>query len=122
MSLMASRVIYRLCYRADWNQAEELGTYAGTATDRRDGFLHFSTAEQVADTARLHFTGASDLLMLEVPVSRLGPALKWEMSRSGQSFPHLYDTLAVDLVSGVVQIPLDEAGRHSFPSYIRQPC
>lgn len=108
------RFIYNLCRRPDWQAAEKLGRYEGTADDRRDGFIHFSTAAQVAESAARHRAGVTDLLLLAVEVSRLGPALRWEPSRGGQLFPHLYGTLQIADVKAVHDLPLDPAGRHIF--------
>ncbi len=109
-------MIYRLCRRDEWERAQALGTYAGGAADERDGFLHFSTAEQVAESARRHMAGVVDLLLLTVPASALGDALRWEPSRDGQLFPHLYSVLSVDLIVDVAPMPLGEDGRHRLPT------
>lgn len=101
--------IYKILPRADWAEACSAGRFAGSAVDRRDGFIHFSTAEQAQETARLHFAGQSDLLVLEVEADDLGPALKWESSRGGDLFPHLYGDLAPENVCAVHEAPLDAA-------------
>jgi uncharacterized protein (DUF952 family) len=83
--------------------------------DRRDGFIHFSTATQVVETASKHFVGQSDLLLLSIDATRLGDQLKWEPSRGGALFPHLYGDLDVAAVTRVEPLPLGPDGRHVFP-------
>jgi uncharacterized protein (DUF952 family) len=86
-------VIYKICQRKEWLAAEGHGEFRGSQADARDGFIHFSTAAQLAGTAARHFAGASDLLLVAVDASALGQALKWETSRGGELFPHLYAAL-----------------------------
>ena len=83
--------------------------------DRRDGFIHFSTGTQVAETAAKHFAGQSDLLLVSVDATRLDNRLKWEPSRGGALFPHLYGDLDVAAVTRVEPLPLGPDGRHVFP-------
>ncbi len=90
--------IYRILSRAAWREAQAEGFFRGSADDARDGFIHFSAAHQVEETARKHYAGQTDLLLLHVQSERLGPALKWEPSRGGDLFPHLYGPLEVTLV------------------------
>jgi uncharacterized protein (DUF952 family) len=80
-------LIYKICPAPLWREAERAGRFDGSADDQRDGFIHFSAADQVAGTAAKHFTGQSDLLLVSVDADRLGPALKWEPSRGGALFP-----------------------------------
>jgi uncharacterized protein (DUF952 family) len=112
---MAEQPIYNLCRRADWEAALVRGEYRGSADDRRDGFIHFSTAQQVRESAARHRAGVPDLLLLAVDPASLGPALKWETSRGGAQFPHLYGTLPVSAVKTVTPLPLGPDGRHIFP-------
>jgi uncharacterized protein (DUF952 family) len=116
-----NRFIYTLVRATDWRAAEAHGFYQGSADDRRDGFLHFSTAAQLRASAAKHRAGISDLLMVEVAVAALGEALKWEAasggSRPGQ-FPHLYGVLPVSVVQRVVTLPLGADGMHQFPKDI----
>ena len=86
--------IYKICEQASWRAAEPAGRYRGSAVDERDGFIHFSTAAQVAETAAKHFAGQTDLVLVAVDGDALGPALKWERSRGGDLFPHLYARVA----------------------------
>jgi len=112
---MAEALIYSLCLATDWQAALALGEYRGSADDRRDGFLHFSTAAQVAESAARHRAGVPDLMLLCVDPASLGPALRWETSRGGQLFPHLYAPLAVKNVTRAVPLALGPDGRHVFP-------
>lgn len=112
---MRESPIYNLCRKADWEAALAAGEYRGSADDRRDGFIHFSTAAQVAESAARHRAGAGDLLLLTVDAAALGAELKWEKSRGGQLFPHLYGALPVKAVERVDALPLGRDGRHVFP-------
>jgi len=107
--------IYKICPTSLWRAAESAGTFRGSAADLRDGFIHFSTAAQIAVTAAKHFAGARDLLLLRVDAAQLGAALKWEPSRGGALFPHLYGDLDPAAVTKVVALPLGPDGRHRFP-------
>jgi uncharacterized protein (DUF952 family) len=107
--------IYKICTAAEWHAAEHAGVYGGSAVDRRDGFIHFSTAEQAAETAARHFAGQRDLVLIAVDPGKLGDRLKWEPSRGGALFPHLHGELALAAVLRVDPLPLDASGRHVFP-------
>ena len=111
----AVTTIYRIVSRADWAAAQSAGTFTGTAHDIRDGFIHFSTAQQVAETAAKHYAGQRDLLLLYVDTDALAAPLKWEVSRGGDLFPHLYGALPVTAVRRVAELPLGADGRHVFP-------
>jgi uncharacterized protein (DUF952 family) len=102
--------IYKILSRAEWRAAEAAGRFAGSAVDLADGFIHFSTAAQAQETARRHFAGQGDLVVLEIEADDLGPALRWEPSRGGDLFPHLYGPLEVGRVRAVTEAPLDAAG------------
>ena len=90
--------IYKLLGMEDWGRAQDAGVFDGAGIDLADGYIHFSTAAQAPETARLHFAGRGDLVLLEVEADELGAALKWEPSRGGQLFPHLYGTLPLEQV------------------------
>ena len=107
--------IYKICDSTLWCEAERAGVFAGAPVDHADGFIHFSTAAQVAETAARHFAGKEDLLLLAVDAAVLGPALRYEPSRGGQLFPHLYGTLPLTAVRWVRLLPLGANGRHVFP-------
>ena len=108
--------IYKIMAAAEWAAAQAAGVYEGSAHDRRDGFIHFSTAQQAADTAAKHFAGQADLVLLAIDPAPLGDALKWEPSRGGALFPHLYAPLALSAVTAIQSLPLGPDGRHLFPS------
>lgn len=97
--------IYKIFRAAEWAGAQEAGSFAGSADDRRDGFIHFSTAAQLAGTAAKHFAGESDLVLAEVDADALGAALRWEPSRGGQLFPHLYGELPLAAVTRTWPLP-----------------
>jgi uncharacterized protein (DUF952 family) len=107
--------IYKICPAALWREAERVGVFHGGPADRRDGFIHFSTATQVAETAEKHFSGERDLVLLAVKTSRLGDRLRWEPSRGGALFPHLYGELPAGAVHRMEALPLGSDGRHVFP-------
>jgi uncharacterized protein (DUF952 family) len=107
--------IYKICRGADWAEAEPSGFFRGSDVDRRDGYVHFSTADQVVVTAAKYFSGMDDLVLLAVDGDALGSALKWEQARGGALFPHLYAALPVARVLWVRSLPW-AAGRHVFPS------
>lgn len=98
--------IYKILSRQAWEAARDAGVYEGSEVDRADGFIHFSTCEQAQETARRHFHGQPDLVVLEIEADDLGADLKWEPSRGGALFPHLYRTLDCSLVRGVTEAPL----------------
>jgi uncharacterized protein (DUF952 family) len=102
--------IYKLLERSAWLQAVSEGSYAGSSVDLADGFIHFSTAAQVAETARRHFHGVGDLVLLAVDSEALGAPVTWEPSRGGALFPHLYGVLPIRAVVGVRAVDLDGAG------------
>ena len=110
-----SRIIYKISPRSAWQQAVEAGVFHGAPIDEKDGYIHFSTAAQVKQTAAKHFAGQDDLMLVAVEVARLGDALKWEPSRGGALFPHLYGPLPIDAVCSVEPLPLGCEGAHEFP-------
>ena len=94
-------MIYKLCSRALWTEAEAAGVFTGAPVDAHDGYIHFSTAAQLAETAQRHFAGQTDLVLVEVDDTVLGEALRWEPSRGGALFPHLYAALPMTAVRSV---------------------
>jgi uncharacterized protein (DUF952 family) len=102
--------IYKILPRAAWTAAHEAGRFEGSPLDIAEGFIHFSTAAQAQETARRHFAGQADLVVLEVEADDLGEALRWEPSRGGDLFPHLYGALAAADVRYVTEAPLDGDG------------
>jgi uncharacterized protein (DUF952 family) len=107
--------VYKICPSALWREAEREGVFHGSPVDRKDGFIHFSSAEQAAETTTKHFAGERDLVLLRVDVTKLGDKLKWEPSRGGALFPHLYGDLDLKAVMQVDPLPLGPDGRHRFP-------
>jgi len=111
---MTDSLIYHMCRREEW-QAAASGSYPGSAQDRADGFIHFSTRAQIVESAARHRAGQDGLVLLAVDPVALGPALKWEPSRNHQLFPHLYGALPASAVSWVRPLPLGHDGTHLFP-------
>jgi uncharacterized protein (DUF952 family) len=113
--------IYTMVRTADWRRAEAAGAYKGSADDRRDGFLHFSTAGQLRASAAKHRAGERELLLVSVDSASLGEALRWEPVAGGSRpglFPHLYGPLPLAAVRAVTPLPLLPDGRHRFPAEI----
>ncbi|MFI1197147.1 DUF952 domain-containing protein [Micromonospora sp. NPDC020750] len=100
-------MIYKLLATTEWDTARNAGHFAGSAVDRQDGFIHLSAADQLVETARRHFAGATGLTLLAVDPAALGAALRWEPSRGGAPFPHLYGTLPVTAVAAAHPLPAD---------------
>ena len=114
-SPLMSSLIYKIVPRTLWREAERTGSFAGAPVDLADGYIHFSTATQVRETAAKHFAGQQDLLLISVNASALGAALKFEVSRGGALFPHLYGELPLAAVLKVEPLPLGDDGLHIFP-------
>ena len=106
--------IYKIVPRDMWEAARRIGTFAGAPVDLADGFIHFSVGHQAAETAAKHFAGQDDLLLVAVEADDLGGALKWEVSRGGDKFPHLYAALSPEIAEWVKPLPLGPDG-HVFP-------
>jgi uncharacterized protein (DUF952 family) len=107
--------IYKILPAAMWSQAVEAGVFTGSPVDTADGFIHFSTASQVRETAAKHFAGQTGLVLVAIAIELIGRPLKWELSRGGALFPHLYSPLPVSAALWAVPLPLDDDGRHVFP-------
>lgn len=107
--------IFKIAPRSLWIQAQAQGRFDGAPVDLADGFIHFSTAAQMRETAAKHFAGQQDLLLIAVDPAALGDALKWEVSRGGALFPHLYAPLFPDAVLWAKPLPLGQDGAHVFP-------
>jgi uncharacterized protein (DUF952 family) len=108
-------MIYKICPASAWREAERQGVYRGSADDARDGFIHFSTASQVAETAKKHFFGQTGLFLIAVDADTLGDALRWERSRNDELFPHLYGELDLGAVTGVLNMQARSDGTHDIP-------
>ncbi len=109
------QVIFKICPAAAWSEAAATGAYTGSTDDKRDGYIHFSTADQVAGTLSKHFSGRTDLVLLAVPVAALAGDLRYEESRGGALFPHLYAALPAAAVLWQAPLPLDAEGVHVVP-------
>jgi uncharacterized protein (DUF952 family) len=108
--------IYKIVPEDLWRAAERTGVFTGAPVDVSDGFIHFSTEEQVQETAARHFSGREGLLLVAVLTAPLGGALRWEPSRGGALFPHLYAPLGLHAVQWVRPLMLGPDGVHVFPS------
>ena len=108
-------MIYKIVPATLWIDATAAGSFRGSPLDLADGFIHFSNAAQVRDTAAKHFAGVQDLVLVAVDPDLLGTALEWEPSRGGALFPHLYAPLAVKLAAWVAPLPIGADGAHDFP-------
>ena len=109
--------IYKICTSQDWVETELSGVFPGAPVDIADGFIHFSSSNQVVETAARHFAGQEGLVLLTIPTEGLGPELRWEISRGGELFPHLYGELRREQVAQIDALPLGPAG-HIFPDPI----
>lgn len=107
--------IYKICHQTLWREAERAGSFAGAPIDLADGYIHFSTAGQVRETAEKHFAGQPGLLLVAVDADLLGPKLKYEVSRGGALFPHLYAPLDLAAVIWAKRLMLGADGKHIFP-------
>lgn len=112
--MRAAMLIFKIFRRPEWNALRAAGSTLGAPVDLADGYIHFSTAGQLAETAAKHFAEESDLVLVAIEAGRLGPALKWEASRGGALFPHLYRPLAMADVVWDKSLPLGATG-HIFP-------
>lgn len=108
-------LIYKIVPETLWREAEAAGIFSGAPIDLADGYIHFSTADQARETAAKHFSGQEGLLLAAIDGERLGPALKYEVSRGGALFPHLYAELNLSTVVWVKPLPLGADGLHVFP-------
>ncbi|PST27377.1 DUF952 domain-containing protein [Mesorhizobium plurifarium] len=107
--------IYKIVPALLWQEARRTGRFAGAPVDLADGFIHFSTRDQVVETAARHFEGQEDLLLVAVDANALGDKLVYEPSRGGALFPHLYAPLPLKAVLWEKPLPLRPDGQHSFP-------
>ena len=107
------RILYKIVSAAEWSAAEGRGRFTGSAVDLKDGFIHLSTPEQMRETAARHFAGQDGLVLVGFREADLSP-LKWEPSRGGALFPHVYGPIATALACSVDPLPLVN-GAHRFP-------
>lgn len=118
MKLRTDPTIYKILTAAEWQAAATAGHYTGSADDARDGFIHFSTAAQLAGTAAKYFKDKPGLVLVAVAADRLGERLKWEPSRGGLLFPHLYSALEATAATAVIPLPLGADGVPLIPKEI----
>ena len=109
------KIIYKITPQDAWHAAKAKGVFVGAPIDLADGYIHFSTAEQARETADKHFAGQDGLLLVAIDAAALGDVLKWEPSRGGALFPHLYANLSMDTVLWERPMPLDQNGVHQLP-------
>jgi uncharacterized protein (DUF952 family) len=107
-------LIYKILRKDEWDTLQAAGKTRGAPVDLQSGFIHFSTAQQVVETAAKHFAGANGLMLLACDVDRFGDALKWEVSRGDDLFPHLYRDLSCSDVEWAKALPIVD-GQHQFP-------
>ncbi|WP_182084781.1 DUF952 domain-containing protein [Aureimonas sp. ME7] len=117
--MTSQALIFKLSPRSAWLDAEASGEFEGAPVDLSDGFIHFSTASQVRETAARHFSGQDALILAAIDPAPLGTALRWEPSRGGDLFPHLYGPLPMSAVVYVADLPLGTDGVHVFPPSVR---
>lgn len=110
------RFIYKICPTNLWQEAEMAGTFNGAGIDIQDGYIHFSTASQAAETLALHFNGQEGLTLVQVDVTNL--EIKWEASRGGQLFPHLYTALPLSAVTASWRLAIGADGAHILPKQL----
>ena len=110
-------LIFKIVAAEEWRAAATAGVFAGSAVDQSDGYIHFSTAEQAPETAAKWFAGRDDLILVAVEADALATALRWEPSRGGALFPHLYGALPLTAVAWALPLPLKSDGRHDFGEF-----
>ncbi len=115
---MAS-VVYKIMTATQWSEFDTTRLFRGAEIDLEDGYIHFSTSDQMMETAKRYFAGRADLILVAVDASKLGAALKFEPSRGGDLFPHLYSPLQIDAVIWAKPLPLNNKGVHAFPDVVR---
>lgn len=108
-------LIFKIMPKSMWDIAVRDGKFKGAPVDLADGFIHFSAEDQVKETAAKHFAGQTDLVLIACDAEAFGPTMKWETSRGGALFPHLYDTMPVETALWVKDLPLGDDGVHQFP-------
>lgn len=108
------KLIYKIATHDQWQAASARGRFEGAPIDLADGFIHFSTDVQTRETAAKHFAGQTGLIVAALDADALGNELKWEPSRGGQLFPHLYRPFDMDEVIWAKPLPVDAAGAHDF--------
>ena len=113
--MIKNQIIFHVCRLREWEQALKDGFYQGSEDDIKDGYIHFSTALQLRESVRKHRSGQNNLIILSVNTVDLGGDLKWETSRNGELFPHLYGLLETKKIFDTDNLMLDSSGKHFFP-------
>ncbi|MFK8112219.1 MAG: DUF952 domain-containing protein [Rubripirellula sp.] len=109
-------VLYKVVSSEVWEAAQREGRFLGAGIDAQDGFIHLSAPDQVVETVEKHFAGQSNLVLIGVEAEKLGESLKWEPSRGGALFPHVYGPIELNAVTNVQPLPLGADGKHQFPT------
>ena len=110
-------IAFKILTADQWSQLKRDGVFHGAPVDLADGYIHMSTTAQVDETLSKHFAGQSGLVVAAIDLTACGDAVKWEVSRGGALFPHLYAPLDVKAVLRVDALPLAETGHHAFPRF-----
>ncbi|HYM18129.1 MAG TPA: DUF952 domain-containing protein [Micropepsaceae bacterium] len=108
-------MIYKIMRKKEWDETQVSGVFKGSPDDLRDGFIHFSAAHQVRATVEKHFAGEEDLLLIAIDPASLADKLRWEVSRGGDKFPHLYGELPLNLATVLIEIRRDASGEPILP-------
>lgn len=108
-------IVYKIVAEPLWREAKSSGRFHGAEIDLADGYIHFSTGQQARETAKLHFSGMTGLMLVAVDATVLGDALKFEPSRGGDLFPHLYGSLPISAVLWDMPLLIGVDGQHAFP-------
>ena len=112
------KIIYKIMTHDQWQSFEQNGFFEGALVDLEDGYIHFSTASQLSETLSRHFHGQTNLMLVSVEIVQLGNDLRYEPSRGGDLFPHLYAPLPVGAVREITPLPLGPDGCHQFPDRV----
>jgi uncharacterized protein (DUF952 family) len=110
--------VYKICSKTEWLEAKKTNLFTGSKADKKDGFIHLSSYSQVRDTAKLHFKNKKNCMLLELKTENL--KIKWERSRNGDLFPHLYGTFDLVEVNKFSDLPLGQDNDHAFPEWFNQ--
>ena len=119
MDTPAPALIYKICSHDAYRVFSKTGVFPGMPVDIKDGYVHFSTAAQLAETLRLHFAGQGDVVVFAVRTDALGEGLRWEPSRGGQLFPHLYGDLSISAVGEYASVSVDPEGNVTLPEWVQ---
>lgn len=109
------RLLYKVMPKDIWNTVGQSGVFRGSGIDHEDGYIHLSAGDQVVETVSKHFAGQEDLVLVAVDEDDLGESLKWEPSRGGALFPHVYGTIDAEAFRSHWELPVGEDGDHLFP-------